>query len=327
MIVTVLGRLFGSDRRGGIEGRAARPDPMRYERGAAEQLYNLCAEAALAARKQPPVRGDAPVDPRLQMHRRLTALVSERGAKTVSDLPEMDLRTVAALAQAVLLREEDFETYAAKLSKGDDVTARAERAAWRTGLEALAAAEDAAPPGDDGDAELHEVWLAERDMDLPQGLMTWLMAQDPATWHALAAAHDWETIDPELLEAVAGIVTHPGCDRATALSFLASGVRAGINDPDRASDLAEAGAALLDLIHTRLIDRSYPKADFAIPVSRVAEVERLLNAVPSEDLRGRFALARVVVEPLGTRMPRAKYGFEDGQPHLAYEAWLDGEEV
>ncbi len=327
MIGTVLGRLLGSDRRGGIEGRGTRPDPLRYEKGAAEQLYNLCTEAATEARMKHPARPDSPVDPRLDMHRRLRALVSEHRSNTVSDLPEEHLRSVAALAQSVLLRDEDFEAYAQKLSKGEDVTARAERAAWFAGLEALAAAEDAAPVEDDADAELHEVWLAERDIEMPDGLIVWLSAQEPETWHALAASCDWDAPDEELIEAVEWIATQPDCDRATALGFLASGVRAGINDPASLPDLAEAGSALLDLIHTSLIERAYTKAKYAVPLSREGEVERLLDAVPTDDLRGRYALARVVVEPLGAETPAAMYGFEDGRPYLTYDAWLERAEV
>ncbi len=327
MIGTVLGRLFGSDRRGGMEARAMRPDALRYEKGAAEQLYNLCAEAAMAARMHPPASTAAQVDPRLDMHRRLRALVSEHGAQNVSDLPEADLRSVAVLAQSVLLRDEDFEAFVAKLPKGADGKARAERAAWVAGLEALAAAEEEAPVEEGEDAELREVWLAERELDLPDGLLAWIMSQDRATWHAYAAAEDWTTVDAERLEAVAWITTQPGCDRATALAFLASGVRAGLNDPAILPDLADAGAALLDLIHTRLIERAYPNADFALPRAREIEAARLLDAVPTEDLRGRFALARVVVEPLGERTPPARYDFENGQPHLSYKAWLAGDEA
>lgn len=309
---------------------AATTASLRYEQDAAERLFTLCASAGSDETSVQLVAEDGTLlDPRAAMFHRLRQTMAENGVTLIGDLPSDALRDVAFTAQSVLLRDEHFEDFLLKHPAGDQQRARSLRTDWIDRLTAFAEADEAREEDQSDVAALREIYLAEREVDLPDGVFVWMQTQRPDTWHTLAEGLDWSQPEntADMLDVVAWIAMQPACDRGTALGLLAGGISQGIFEEGHGYIDPEMGRALLDLIHERLIAGAYPNARFAPPTALSGPIQRLLSAVPGESGWSRYALAPQVLEPLGTDRAKTDIVFIAGQPCLSFEAWRAQEGV
>jgi hypothetical protein len=148
-----------------------------------------------------------------------------------------------------------------------------------------------------------ETITAHWAVNMPDGLLGWARSQGAKSWHDIAHHCDFADVrcgvDPLL--AAFWITRQPGCDRATALLFLAKAIAAGFLDQPPAHHDLKACSAFARWLHLRLDDGEYPCNGLALNMAETALVRRHLG--PSSRLALPKSVRSVGAVPGGTPSP------------------------